>query len=219
MSGVLFSFGDVDLHVVTTAPPYYENCYVLHHRPTNTQVVIDPGAGAGPILDRVKANGGTVAAIILTHGHPDHVASLAEIQAATGAPVLAHRSERMILDAAGEWGKALLGHAIEIPEITYFDDEPVLDLVGGLQVIATPGHTPGGVCYVGEGFSLTGDTLFMGGVGRTDFPGGDGPQLSASITRFLERVAPETKLFSGHGGEWAVSDARPWWKTMGAMMV
>lgn len=219
MTFKLFSFGDLDVYVVTTAPPYFENCYVLHHRPGNTQVVIDPGAGATPILDCLAANGGVVAAILLTHGHPDHVASLAEIQAATGAPVLAHRNEQVVLDAAAEWGRALLGCEITIPEVTYFDDEPTLEFAGGLRVIATPGHTPGGVCYVGSGFALTGDTLFRKGIGRTDFPGGDGPQLSASITRFLEDVAPETSLFSGHGPEWPVSEARRWWQGMGAMMV
>lgn len=210
------AIGDYDVTVVVTAPPYYENCMVVRHRPTKATVIVDPGAGAAPILEAAK--GGTVAAILLTHGHPDHVASLAEVAEATGAPVLAHRAEQVVLDAADQWGQALLGRPVPVPPVRYYDDEPTLDLLGGIRVIATPGHTPGGVCYVFDGFALTGDTLFMQGIGRTDFPGGDPRQLAASITRFLDGVPGETLLFSGHGPEWPAADARAWWRAMGPMM-
>lgn len=211
--------GNYEVSVVVTAPPYHENCYVVRHRVTGGKVIIDPGAGAAPILDAVRATPGKVAAVLLTHGHPDHVASLAEVAKATGAPVMAHRAEKVILDAASDWGQALLGRPVPLPEaITYYDGEPILDMLGGIRVIATPGHTPGGVCLVFDGFAMTGDTLFLQGIGRTDFPGGDGRQLSASITRFLGEIPDETMLYSGHGPEWAARDARRWWTSMRPMM-
>lgn len=213
------SFGDYDVTTVVTAPPYYENCYVVTHRPTARRVVVDPGAGAAEAIARLPGKA-TVEAILLTHGHPDHVAGLAAMVAATKAPVHAHRAEKPVLDAAPEWGQALLGRPVEVPaDIRFFDDEPTLDVLGGVKAVATPGHTPGGVCYVFDGFALTGDTLFMQGVGRTDFPGGNGPQLAASIGRFLDSLKSGTELFSGHGPSWPSDDAARWWRSMGPMMV
>ena len=211
------SFRTCDVIVVETDPPYYENCYVIRHRDSDAVVIVDPGAGAAPILEAATAEGGRVSHILLTHAHPDHIASLYEIQTATNAPVIVHRDEKSILDAAGPWGQALLGRGIAVPEaaLVFFSNEERLEeVLDGTTPIATPGHTPGGVCFLFDGFALTGDTLFMQGVGRTDFPGGNGPQLAASITRFLEQVPGDTLLFSGHGPAWTADEARRWWKDM-----
>lgn len=210
-------FGDYDLHMLVTAPPYFENCYVVRHRPTRAQVIVDPGDSPDLILDQVKRNGGKVAAILLTHGHPDHIAGLAAVARATQAPVMAHLSEKGVLDNAGQWAEALLGRSLEVPEVTYVTDDH-LDLLGGIDVVPTPGHTPGGVCFVFDGFALTGDTLFKQGLGRTDLPGGDGRQLAASISRFLETVPARTRLYSGHGPAWTAGDAVRWWQAMAPMM-
>lgn len=214
-------FGDYEVHVVVSEPPYYQNCYVVKHVPSRRQAIVDPGDAAERIIARVKENGGanTVDAILLTHGHPDHIAALAHVAAETGVPVIAQDNERPILDNAGQWGQMLLGRALEVPEISWFSGEPEHAVCGAkVATVATPGHTPGGVCFVFPGFALTGDTLFQGGVGRTDFPGGDQPTLVRSISRFLETVPGETVLFSGHGGPWTARDAKRWWKVMAGAM-
>ena len=97
--------------------------------------------------------------------------------------------------------------------VSYFEGEPTLAFDGfEVKVLFTPGHTPGGVCLVFDGFIFTGDTLFNQGVGRTDLPGGDGRTLSASIGRLLKEADPKARLYSGHGPSWTAAEARPWWE-------
>ena len=210
------TFGDVDVSVVVTNPPWYENCYVLRHRPTDQVVVVDPG-GEGPrLIAHLRAMGGTMAGILLTHGHFDHLGAVAELQDAFGLTCQAHQDERSVIERAGPLAAMMTGHSIDGPRsCNYFADEPVLEIGGlSLRVLHTPGHTPGGVCFLGDGFVLTGDTLFDHGVGRTDLPGGDGRKLTASITRLLADLDENAVLFAGHGPSWTVGEARTWWRMM-----
>ncbi|WP_142849829.1 MBL fold metallo-hydrolase [Telmatospirillum sp. J64-1] len=204
--------GDFALRIVVTNPPLNQNCYLVEHVPTGERVVLDPGGEAERILKLGQAEGGTVKAIWLTHGHPDHIGATHAIQQALGLPFLAHEDEKPVIAQAAHFA-AYLGMRLTPPKLAdWRTGEPVLNL-GGVEVrmIHTPGHTPGGVCYAFPGFCITGDTLFNHGVGRTDFPGGSQPQLEASITRFLALLPPETILFSGHGPSWTVREARAWW--------
>ncbi len=209
-----FSFGNFDVGVVVTAPPWYQNCYLVRHRPSGAQVIVDPGGDAERILAAAEAAGGGVAAIWLTHGHPDHIGAADAVQRALGVPCLAHADERPVIEGAERIAASLMGVRVQAPgACDYFEGTPSLALGGvPVRVVHTPGHTPGGVCYVFPGFALTGDTLFNHGVGRTDLPGGDGPALVASITRFLEDVPGETTLFSGHGPAWTAAEAAEWWR-------
>lgn len=209
-------FGQIELTVIVTSPPWYENCYLLRHRPTNQIVVVDPGGDAPKLTRHLKESGATVAGIVLTHGHFDHLGAVAALQAEFGIDCLAHEDERVVIDRAGPLAAMLTGEKVEGPRsCTYFDGEPTLEIGGmALQVIHTPGHTPGGVCLRGSGFVLTGDTLFEHGVGRTDLPGGDGRKLALSIGRLLEALDEDEVLFAGHGPSWTVGEAREWWRMM-----
>ncbi|MCW8971212.1 MAG: MBL fold metallo-hydrolase [Rhodospirillales bacterium] len=208
------TFGDFDVSVVVTAPPYYENCYVVRHRVGGEQLLIDPGSDAARILAKVDADGGGLNEILLTHGHPDHIGGVCDIQDAMPVPCRAHIEEDVVMRQAPSFATAMgQGGFRGVSSCDYFTGEPTLSFSGAnVRVIHTPGHTPGGVCYVFDGFAFTGDTLFNQGVGRTDFPGGDSTKLHESITRLLAEIPEDTVLFSGHGPQWTASEASRWWR-------
>jgi hydroxyacylglutathione hydrolase len=213
----LGEFGDFSLSVVVTSPPWYENCYLVHHRPSGKLVVVDPGGDADVILAAIAAEGATPQAIWLTHGHPDHLGAAKAIEQAMGIATHAHSEEIPVISGAAKLSRSFNGQPIEGPgDVRQFDGEPTLDVGGApVRVIFTPGHTPGGVCFDFGEFILTGDTLFQGAVGRTDLPGGSERTLWASITRFLGMVeGDDVALLPGHGSGWTAADARRWWKTM-----
>lgn len=213
----LGDFDDLSLSVVVTSPPWYENCYIVRHRPTGAVAVVDPGGDAERILAAVASEDGQAQTILLTHGHPDHLGAARAVEAALAVDTRAHADEMPVIKAAGELNRAFGGGGLEGPgRLATFTGEPTLDLGGvPIRVIHTPGHTPGGVCYDFGRFVLTGDTLFRHGVGRTDLAGGSEQQLWASIARMLGMVAEDAVLYSGHGPEWVAKDARRWWQMVG----
>lgn len=214
-----FRFGDLSVDIVVSPPPWYENCYVVRHV-DGTVLVVDPGGDAPAILRRARAGDAKPAAVLLTHGHFDHLGAARAVQSELELTVHAHADERAIISGASRLAATWVGQAIDDPDpVEYFADQPTLRFGGiSVAVIHTPGHTPGGVCYAFDGFVLTGDTLFNQGVGRTDLPGGDTRRLVASIGQLLNRLPDDATLFSGHGPEWTVAEARPWWEWMGRQL-
>ncbi|MGB9661969.1 MAG: MBL fold metallo-hydrolase [Moorellaceae bacterium] len=182
--------------------PLGTNCYLIACSQTKEGAVIDPGAEGRRILARASAAGIRLRYIINTHGHIDHCASNGEIKAATGAEILIHKNDASFLTdprksllafTGGQGGSPPADRTLEEGEIIRLGQEV------SLEVIHTPGHTPGGICLKGRDFIFTGDTLFAGSIGRTDFPGGSFEQLLASIKEKLLPLPDEMIIYPGHG--------------------
>ena len=180
-----------------------ENCFLLRRQGSDRVLVVDPGEEAERILAAAKEMG-EVEAILLTHCHFDHVGAVAPVAAATGAPVYCPRIEVPVLANI----MAFVPWEGFGPYESYDADETVaggetLALAGlELDVVFTPGHSPGHVTYSvrGEDAIFSGDVLFQGSVGRVDLPGGDGPTLMESIRGLLDNHADETVVHPGHMG-------------------
>jgi hydroxyacylglutathione hydrolase len=187
-----------------TVGPLAENCFLLRREGSGKLLILDPGEEAERILAAVAASGAEVEAILLTHCHFDHIGAVAPVAAATGAPVYCPAIEAPILaDIMSFVPWEGFG-----PYESYTADETVaggetLQLAGlELDVVFTPGHSPGHVTYSvrGEDALFSGDVLFQGSVGRVDLPGGDGPTLIASIGSLLDSHPDETVVHPGHMG-------------------
>lgn len=182
--------------------PLQENCYIVGDEDTKEAIVIDPGDEADRILDAAKDSALKIGSVVLTHAHFDHVGSAGDIKKATGARVMLHMDDLELYEGARDqaafWGYEL--DDIPPPDSFLKDGDEVK--VGGLHfvVLHTPGHSPGGICLYGEGAIFTGDTIFQGSVGRTDFHGGDMAKLRDSFRRLLT-LPDNTVILSGHGPE------------------
>lgn len=186
--------------IIKTVPagPLEANCYIVLDEDTKKAMVVDPGDEPDRIEELTRDL--DVLYIVLSHAHFDHVGAVAEMREATGARVALHEKEVEVYDTAKDqasfWGYDM--DPLPEPDLTLKDGQELR--VGGMsfRVLHTPGHSPGGICLYGEGVVFTGDTLFAGSVGRTDFPGGDMGQLRASFRRLME-LPGETRVLAGHG--------------------
>jgi len=180
-----------------------ENTYILVSEKTSECVIIDPGGEAERILEEVASMGLTVKTILNTHGHGDHNGAVAAVKEATGATYAIHERDIGLLKNGIQWLAQMMPDVRPPPEPDWYVKNDDLIEVGDvkLRVIETPGHTPGGVCYYGDGILFTGDTLFQGSIGRFDMPGGDGRILLHGILTRLMVLPVDTKVYPGHGPE------------------
>ncbi len=179
-------------------------------------VVVDPGDYPARLIDRIERSGATLRAILLTHGHWDHVNGVRDVKAAFGAPVYLHGADAPLYEHLAEQAEVFGFHADPQPPLDHVvNDGDILDF-GPLrfEVFHTPGHTPGGVCYrlvgagKGEDVVFVGDTIFAGGVGRTDLPGGSFEQLVKGIRQELLTLDDNVTLYPGHGSPTTVGAER-----------
>ncbi len=173
---------------------YQANCYILSEQ--NRCILIDPGAQAPVILDFLNAHGLQPEAVLLTHGHFDHVGAVAELLGEIDCPVYLHSGDYDYPPQARQWFP-LAGSKLE--DLRFCSQADVLELAGmKVAVLETPGHTRGSVCF-GIGTDLfTGDTLFSGSIGRTDLPGGDMHTMLATLQR-LKALEQNYTVYPGHG--------------------
>lgn len=173
------------------------NCYIVRGAGSRESIVVDPGSRPEDIAFEIDKRSLEVRYIVLTHGHPDHTGACRAIKERTGAEVVIHREDAFLLAS----------HGGPLPDRLI--DEGDLLRCGPLafEVMHTPGHTPGGLCLLGEGWVFTGDTLFAEGIGATHFPYASEAQLRASIARILA-LPGGTTVFPGHGFVSSVDEIR-----------
>ena len=181
--------------------PVAANCYILKDNDSNEGMVIDPGGNPEKILSAIKDMGVEVKLIALTHGHFDHIGGLDKVKNALNVPVAIHEADGEMLTDAKKNLSAFVGAPgeMEAADVLLKDGDNISFGGCSLKVIHTPGHTPGGVCFYGGGALFSGDTLFAGSVGRTDFPGSSTEDILDSIRNRLAKVSDSTKVFPGHG--------------------
>lgn len=186
------------------------NCYLVYCPLSREAVIIDPGAEPEKLFPVIYELGLHPRAILNTHGHIDHVGANRDFKEKFALPIFLHPADKMLLQAQEQYELGLLLGAKESPA----PDEELTDgsviQVGEekLVVIHTPGHSPGSVSFLGEKLLFSGDTLFSGGVGRTDLPGGSWRDLEKSIRERILVLPEDTVVLPGHGPGTTVAEEK-----------
>lgn len=190
--------------------PLQVNCFILADSDTKEAVVIDAGDDAARILHAIKENNLSVKYIVNTHAHFDHIGANKALKDATGAPLMLHEADAPLLSVSSAQARSFGMPPVSSPPADRMLNHGETISVGGitLTVLHTPGHTLGGICLLGDGFVFTGDTLFAGSIGRTDFPGGDLGTILHSIKTHLMILPDDTQVFPGHGPASTIGDER-----------
>lgn len=186
------------------------NCYILHEEGHDEAVVIDPGGSEEAVWRHISAEGLTLKAILNTHAHADHIGAVDFLREKTGAKFYLHEADApMLLDARKNLSAFMGMPIVTKPADVLLKGGEILDICHmKFTVLHTPGHSPGGVCYLMEDRVFSGDTLFAESVGRTDFPGSSAKDLMMSVCEKLLVLPDEIKVYCGHGPETTIGHER-----------
>lgn len=182
--------------------PVDTNCYIVALDDSDKCVVIDPGDEAESIIFEAEKSGKKITAVLLTHGHFDHISAVAELRKNCNLTVYAYEGEKEMLSNPEYNLSGSFGNTISETADVYFSDGEVINEAGlDFEVIYTPGHTSGSVCFYikNERALFSGDTLFEMSVGRTDFPTGSSSKLKKSIKDRLFILPDDVVVYPGHG--------------------
>lgn len=176
---------------------YAANCYILMDEDTKETAVIDPGEEASNLIKAIKDMDAKVKYILLTHGHADHTGAAVQLKKEFNAPIYINEQDYKLIDN----GEFMYGDIAKNVD-KYINEEDTFNL-GSIEIkpILTPGHTPGGVCFLVDDMVFTGDTLFAGSIGRTDLAGGNFQTIIKSIKEKLVKLPDDITVFPGHGSE------------------
>jgi len=177
------------------------NCYLVYCPETLECAVVDPGAEAEKIFRLIAEKGLKPRVLLNTHGHVDHIGANKDIKDKFDIPLYIHSADSAMLERVHQTEMAFFLGAKDSPPPDHFlkDGDKLKIGKSFLRVIHTPGHSPGSVSFLGDGFLLSGDTLFFGGVGRTDLPGGSWQEMESSIKNKILTMPDEMLVLPGHG--------------------
>jgi hydroxyacylglutathione hydrolase len=187
-----------------------ENCFLIRRRDTNAVLIVDPGLQVDRVTRQLRADRLEVDRILLTHGHIDHIAGVSSLHTETGAPVAMHPDDLAIIDW-DQFAQLPFAPSGFVPfsvdtELAHQMTIPFQDI--SVQVLHTPGHTEGSVCFLLGLDCFAGDTLFQRGIGRTDLPGGDMRKIVFSIRNVLYALPPRTIVYPGHGPRTTIEEEK-----------
>lgn len=186
--------------------PYGTNCWLLSGEGTDEAVVVDPGFEPPAVRSLLEAAGKTPVAIVATHAHGDHVGAAGDF--AGELPVYVHEADAVAFTDEAAWNAGFENPLAPVKELRTFTDGDVLTFAGfSLEVLHTPGHTPGHSCFRTDAFVFSGDLVFAGSVGRSDLANGDPVAMRSSLRRFLT-LPDDLPVFPGHGPDTSVGRER-----------
>lgn len=180
---------------------YAANCYLVYDENTKEGIAIDPGGDVDDIVRKIEELGLDIKYIVLTHGHADHIAGVMGLKEYTNAQVAVHKDDApMLKDGEKNFSSKMAMGKVEFEADILLEEKDIIEF-GNLscEVIHTPGHTPGCISLKIEDSLFTGDTLFAGSIGRTDFEGSSFDSIMDSIKRKLVVYPDDTKVYPGHG--------------------
>lgn len=208
-----YAQGNCNVTCIVTGEHWKQNTYIVTHVLSSNTIVVDPGDNAVFLIKHIQDKGGNVTRILLTHPHHDHVGAASQLSQHFNVVCELHKLDVKLLMHAPMYALRFANRKISsVSRFQHFEELSILSEEPVVQSLHTPGHTKGSVCYLFDGFVLTGDTLLYKHVGRTDLPGSCVEEISKSVKKLLNHLSDEITVFPGHGKPWTIGEAKAWWR-------